>query len=86
MPEQTGNAFFPRVGHLFHKDRAMAVAATRKSITCSFLNSLSIVVFTFFFAGYVVRILLGEAFHDSANVLRVAVCGFIFGNVCYPAG
>lgn len=86
VPEQIGNAFFPRVSHLFHKDRAMAIAATRKSITFSFLISLFIVIFTFFFADYVVRILLGEAFHDSANVLRVAVCGFIFGNVCYPAG
>jgi len=86
VPEQIGNAFFPRVSHLFHKDRAAAIAATRKSISLSFLISLFIVVFTFFFADYVVRILLGAAFHDSANVLRVAVCGFIFGNISYPAG
>ncbi|BCQ35452.1 MULTISPECIES: flippase [Erwinia] len=86
VPEQIGNAFFPRVSHLFHKDRAAAIAATRKSITLSFLISLFIVVFTFFFADYVVRILLGAAFHDSANVLRVVVCGFIFGNISYPAG
>lgn len=86
VPEQIGNAFFPRVSHLFHKDRAAAIAATRKSISLSFLISLFIVVFTFFFADYVVRILLGAAFHDSADVLRVAVCGFIFGNISYPAG
>lgn len=86
VPEQIGNAFFPRVSHLFHKDRAAAIAATRKSISLSFLISLFIVVFTFFFADYVVRILLGAAFHDSANVLRVAVCGFVFGNISYPAG
>lgn len=86
VPEQIGNAFFPRVSHLFHKDRAAAIAATQKSISLSFLISLFIVVFTFFFADYVVRILLGAAFHDSANVLRVAVCGFIFGNISYPAG
>ncbi|MFK8260432.1 flippase [Erwinia sp. AnSW2-5] len=86
VPEQIGNAFFPRVSHLFHKDRAAAIAATRKSISLSFLISLFIVVFTFFFADYVVRILLGAAFHDSANVLRVVVCGFIFGNISYPAG
>ncbi|MEJ5065403.1 flippase [Erwinia sp. MYb375] len=86
VPEQIGNAFFPRVSHLFHKDRAAAIAATRKSISLSFLISLFIVVLTFFFADYVVRILLGTAFHDSANVLRVAVCGFIFGNISYPAG
>lgn len=86
VPEQIGNAFFPRVSHLFHKDRAAAVAATRKSISLSFLISLFIVVFTFFFADFVVRILLGAAFHNSADVLRVAVCGFIFGNISYPAG
>lgn len=86
VPEQIGNAFFPRVSHLFHKDRAAAIAATRKSISLSFLISLFIVVFTFFFADYVVRILLGAAFHDSADVLRVVVCGFIFGNISYPAG
>lgn len=86
VPEQIGNAFFPRVSHLFHKDRAAAIAATRKSISLSFLISLFIVVFTFFFADYVVRILLGAGFHDSADVLRVAVCGFIFGNISYPAG
>lgn len=86
LPEQIGNAFFPRVSHLFYKDRAAAIAATRRSISLSFLISLFIVVFTFFFADYVVRILLGAAFHDSANVLRVAVCGFIFGNISYPAG
>lgn len=84
LPEQIGNAFFPRVSHLFYKDRAAAIAATRRSISLSFLISLFIVVFTFFFADYVVRILLGAAFHDSANVLRVAVCGFIFGNISYP--
>ncbi len=86
LPEQIGNAFFPRVSHLFYKDRAAAIAATRRSISLSFLISLFIVVFTLFFADYVVRILLGAAFHDSANVLRVAVCGFIFGNISYPAG
>lgn len=36
VPEQIGNAFFPRVSHLFHKDRAMAIAATRKSISLIF--------------------------------------------------
>ena len=86
VPEQIGNAFFPRVSHLFHKDRAAAIAATQKSISLSFLISLFIVIFTFFFADFVVRILLGAAFHESANVLRVAVCGFIFGNISYPAG
>ncbi|PIJ50958.1 flippase [Erwinia sp. OLTSP20] len=86
LPEQIGNAFFPRVSFLFHRDRPAAVAATRKSISFSFLISLFIVVFTFFFADLIVRILLGPAFHESANVLRVAVCGFIFGNVSYPAG
>ncbi|WP_338490372.1 flippase [Erwinia aphidicola] len=86
VPEQIGNAFFPRVSHLFHKDRAAAIAATRKSISLSFLLSVFIVVFTFFFADFIVRILLGTDFHNSADVLRVAVCGFIFGNVSYPAG
>ncbi|MTD25595.1 flippase [Erwinia sorbitola] len=86
VPEQIGNAFFPRVSHLFHKDRAAAIAASQKSISLSFLISLFIVIFTFFFADFVVRILLGAAFHESANVLRVAVCGFIFGNISYPAG
>ncbi|MBN1085497.1 MULTISPECIES: flippase [Erwinia] len=86
VPEQIGNAFFPRVSHLFHKDRAAAIAATRKSISLSFLLSVFIVVFTFFFADFIVRILLGADFHNSADVLRVAVCGFIFGNVSYPAG
>lgn len=86
VPEQIGNAFFPRVSHLFNKDRAAAIAATRKSITLSFLLSLFIVIFTYFFADIVVRILLGPAFHESADVLRVAVCGFIFGNISYPAG
>jgi len=86
VPEQIGNAFFPRVSHLFHKDRAAAIAATRKSISLSFLLSIFIVVFTFFFADFIVRILLGADFHNSADVLRVAVCGFIFGNVSYPAG
>lgn len=86
VPEQIGNAFFPRVSHLFNKDRAAAIAATRKSITLSFLLSLFIVIFTWFFADIVVRILLGPAFHESADVLRIAVCGFIFGNVSYPAG
>ncbi|HBH63340.1 MAG TPA: flippase, partial [Erwinia persicina] len=31
-------------------------------------------------------LLLGPAFHASADVLRIAVCGFIFGNISYPAG
>lgn len=86
LPEQIGNAFFPRVSHLFHKDPQAAIAATRKSITFSFGISLFIVVFTFFFADLIVRILLGEAFASAADVLRVAVCGFVFGNVSYPAG
>lgn len=86
VPEQIGNAFFPRVSHLFHKDRAAAVAATRKSISLSFGLSVFIVIFTFFFADFVVRLLLGPAFQASADVLRIAVCGFIFGNISYPAG
>lgn len=86
LPEQIGNAFFPRVSYLFHKDPHAVIHATRKSITFSFGISVFIVVFTFFFADLIVRLLLGPDFHESANVLRVAVCGFIFGNVSYPAG
>ncbi|SFM92670.1 hypothetical protein SAMN05216516_101367 [Izhakiella capsodis] len=43
-------------------------------------------VFAFCFADLIVRILLGPEFLEPANVLRIAVCGFIFGNVSYPAG
>ncbi|WP_034915544.1 MULTISPECIES: flippase [Erwinia] len=86
LPEQVGNAFFPRVSYLLHKDPTAAINATRKSITFSFLMSLFIVIFTLLFADYIVRILLGADYHQSANVLRVVVCGFIFGNVSYPAG
>lgn len=86
VPEQIGNAFFPRVSYLFARDRAAAIAATRKSLTFSFLLSLFIVIFTFFFADEVVALLLGKDFIPSADVLRVFVLCFLFGNVSYPAG
>ena len=86
VPEQIGNAFFPRVSYLFARDKAAAIAATRKSLTFSFLISLFIVVFTFFFADQIVGLLLGKDFIPSADVLRVFVLCFLFGNVSYPAG
>ncbi|ERK18532.1 MAG: flippase [Pantoea sp.] len=86
VPEQIGNAFFPRVSYLFARDKAAAIAATRKSLLISFLLSLGIVIFTWFFADDVVRILLGQEFVASADVLRVFVLCFLFGNIAYPAG
>lgn len=86
VPEQIGNAFFPRVSYLFARDKAAAVAATRKSLTFSFSISLFIVIFTFFFADDIVGLLLGKDFIPSADVLRVFVLCFLFGNVSYPAG
>lgn len=86
VPEQIGSAFFPRVSFLFSRDKAAAIAATRKSLLFSFLLSLGIVIFTFFFADDVVRLLLGPAFLPSADVLRVFVLCFLFGNIAYPAG
>lgn len=86
VPEQIGNAFFPRVSYLFNRDRAAAIASTRKSLMFSFLISLAIVIFTYFFADYIVAILLGKEFVASADVLRVFVLCFLFGNVAYPAG
>ncbi|WP_312241673.1 flippase [Pantoea sp.] len=86
VPEQIGNAFFPRVSYLFARDRAAAVAATRKSLTFSFSISLFIVIFTWFFADQIVGLLLGKDFIPSADVLRVFVLCFLFGNISYPAG
>lgn len=86
VPEQIGSAFFPRVSHLFGRDKRAAIAATRKSLLLSFGLSLSIVIFTWFFADLVVSILLGKDFIPSADVLRVFVLCFLFGNVAYPAG
>ncbi|MFB6324578.1 PST family transporter [Pantoea deleyi] len=86
VPEQIGSAFFPRVSHLFGRDKRAAIAATRKSLLLSFGLSLSIVIFTWVFADLVVSILLGKDFIPSADVLRVFVLCFLFGNVAYPAG
>jgi len=86
VPEQIGSAFFPRVSHLFGRDKRAAIAATRKSLLLSFSLSLSIVIFTWFFADLVVSILLGKDFIPSADVLRVFVLCFLFGNIAYPAG
>lgn len=86
VPEQIGSAFFPRVSHLFGRDKRAAIAATRKSLLLSFSLSLSIVIFTWFFADLVVSILLGKDFIQSADVLRVFVLCFLFGNIAYPAG
>ncbi|WP_288431222.1 flippase [uncultured Pantoea sp.] len=86
VPEQIGSAFFPRVSHLFGRDKAAAVAATRKSLMLSFALSLSIVIFTWLFADEVVALLLGKDFLPSADVLRVFVLCFLFGNIAYPAG
>ena len=86
VPEQIGSAFFPRVSHLFGRDKRAAIAATRKSLLLSFSLSMSIVIFTWFFADLVVSILLGKDFIPSADVLRVFVLCFLFGNIAYPAG
>ncbi|MDL4913411.1 MAG: flippase [Enterobacterales bacterium endosymbiont of Blomia tropicalis] len=86
VPEQIGSAFFPRVSHLFGRDKTAAIAATRKSLLLSFSLSLSIVIFTWLFADDVVALLLGKDFIPSANVLRVFVLCFLFGNISYPAG
>ena len=86
VPEQIGSAFFPRVSHLFGRDKRAAIAATRKSLLLSFSLSLAIVIFTWFFADLVVSILLGKDFIPSADVLRVFVLCFLFGNIAYPAG
>lgn len=86
VPEQIGSAFFPRVSHLFGRDKRAAIAATRKSLLLSFSLSLSIVIFTWLFADQVVSLLLGKAFMPSADVLRVFVICFLFGNISYPAG
>ncbi len=86
VPEQIGSAFFPRVSHLFGRDKTAAIAATRKSLLLSFSLSLSIVIFTWIFADDVVALLLGKDFIPSANVLRVFVLCFLFGNISYPAG
>lgn len=86
LPEQIGNAFFPRVSALFVTDKKAAIASTKKSILFSFSMSLFIVVFTEIFADLIVKILLGPDFISAANVLRVSVLCFLFGNVAYPIG
>ncbi len=74
------------MSHLFGRDKLAAIAATRKSLLISFSLSLSIVIFTWFFADEVVSLLLGKDFIPSADVLRVFVVCFLFGNISYPAG
>ncbi|MEM6162024.1 flippase [Erwinia sp. P6884] len=86
VPEQIGNAFFPRVSYLFGRDKNAAIAASRKSLSLSFLLSLAIVIFTWCFADEIVRILLGKDFLPSVDVLKVLVLCFLFGNIAYPAG
>ncbi len=86
VPEQIGNAFFPRVSYLFGRDKKAAIEASRKSLALSFALSLAIVIFTWFFAEEIVTILLGKEFLASVDVLKVLVLCFLFGNIAYPAG